>query len=105
LCASVAQLVLNAATERQWQRSAVTAPLERPALRLTHRVLASGGGILVPLALHCFQMLTSRHARRVSLIAALVTLVGAYAERAVVVFAGNASADRPADYFSTASQQ
>jgi hypothetical protein len=35
-------------------------------------------------------------------LAALATLVGGFVERAVIVFAGNASALRPQDYFRIA---
>lgn len=102
LAGAVAQLALVFATEQQWKRSGVAGPLEAADLRSAHRLVVLGLGILGPLAVHTVQTLTGRRSPFIAALAAIGVLAGAYAERAVIVFAGNRSADRPDDYFRTA---
>ena len=103
LAGAVAQLALALVTEQQWKRSGVAGPLEAPDIRPVHRLLVLGLGVVGPLAVHVVQVLTGRRSEFISTLAAIGALVGAYAERAVIVFAGNRSADRPDDYFRTSS--
>jgi hypothetical protein len=51
------------------------------------------------LVVHALHVLTGRRFDRLAALAALVSLIGAYAERAEVVFTGNSSADQAEVYF------
>ena len=54
---------------------------------------------LPPLLLHIVHRLTQRRSRTMSTLASVATLVGGYMLRSVLISAGNASAQRPDDYF------
>jgi formate-dependent nitrite reductase membrane component NrfD len=96
--AGAAQLALMLSTQRVWQRAGLTSS-QGSALRLA--ILAAG--VVGPLVVNVLHVLTGRRSARLAYLAAMATLIGAYAERAEVVFAGNASADRPEEYFRVAS--
>jgi formate-dependent nitrite reductase membrane component NrfD len=102
LAAGTAQLALTSSAEQTWTRAGVAHPLEEEPLASMHRLGVIGLGIALPLVVNTTHVLTGRRSRSLGLLAALVTLVGAYLERAVVVFAGNRSAERPDDYFHLA---
>jgi formate-dependent nitrite reductase membrane component NrfD len=99
LLASLLELVLTRRLDALWKRENLNAPLEKPPLKLLHRVGVLGLGILAPLAVHLLQALTGRDLRTASTLASVAALVGGYAQRAVVVLAGKQSAERPTDYF------
>jgi formate-dependent nitrite reductase membrane component NrfD len=100
---AAAQLALALSAEREWKARRVAGPLEAADIRPVHRLVVLGLGIVAPLIVHGAQLLTRRHSRSIASLAAAATLVGAYAERAVIVFAGNRSADRAEDYFTASS--
>ena len=95
-----AQLVLMLVTEREWQRRKL---VRHQSLAVASRLAILWAGIIGPLGVHILHVLTGRRSDRLACLAALASLVGAYAERAEVMFAGNASADRPDEYFRIAS--
>jgi formate-dependent nitrite reductase membrane component NrfD len=97
LVAGLVQLAAAISAEREWKDKGVFGPVETSSLAWVDRgVLQLGIG--VPLLVHTVQLVSGRRSNTVSLLAALVTLVGAYLERAMVVLAGNRSADRAEDY-------
>lgn len=98
LAASAAQLLLATLAERQWQRRSVSAPLDQQPLQTVYRLGVTGLGMVAPLAIHGLQTLTGRESARLTTVAAIATLAGGFAERAVLVFAGNQSAGRARDY-------
>jgi formate-dependent nitrite reductase membrane component NrfD len=97
LVAGLVQLTVGLWLEREWQARQLAAP--GPVQRLS----VQGVGIGLPLLLHGLAALTGRRSTRLSLLAAVATLIGAFAERASIVFAGNRSADRPEEYLRVAS--
>jgi hypothetical protein len=99
LLAGIVQLGCALSLEQHWKRTGVFEPVEGSRLALVDRAAVQGLGIGLPLLVHGLQALTGRHSRGLSVLAGLATLAGAYLERAVVVFAGNRSADRPEDHF------
>ena len=103
LAGAAAQLALALSADRTWKARGVAGPLEAADIRPFHRLVVLGLGIVAPLIVHGVQLLTHRRSRSIAALAAAATLVGAYAERAVIVFAGNRSADRAEDYFTTSS--
>jgi protein NrfD len=104
LLTSVVELVLSLGLDSLWKREHVDAPLEEPPLKLPYRVGALGLGVLAPLGVHLLQVLTGRELSTASSLASVAALVGGYAQRAVMIFAGKRSAERPTDYFRFTSQ-
>ena len=104
LLAAVAQLLLSLSLDREWRARGVDAPVTEGRLKLAHRVLAFGLGIVVPLLLNVAQLVFRPRTHRLSLLSAVAALTGAYAERAAMVFGGNQSAQRAEDYFRNALQ-
>jgi protein NrfD len=100
LAAGVAELALSVGTEAEWRRQGVAAPMQRQPISAAYRFGVLGLGVLAPLVVHAVQMLTGRHSRRASGLAAIATLIGGFILRAVMIFAGNDSARRPEDYFT-----
>ena len=98
LLLGVGELAAHAALWRTWHALGVHGALDTPRLALTYRVGMVGLGALVPTAIHAVQELGGRRSRVASLVAAAATIVGVFAERAVVVFGGNASARSATDY-------
>jgi formate-dependent nitrite reductase membrane component NrfD len=82
-----------------WKREHVDAPLHEPSLKLPYRVGVLGLGVLAPLLVHLLQVVTGRELRTASSLASVAALIGGYAQRAVMIFAGKRSAERPTDYF------
>jgi Polysulphide reductase, NrfD len=99
LMASGAELTLATALECQWQQQGVATPLRQQPTATAYRVGFYGLGLLAPLLLHSVHRLTQRRSRMVSTLASVATLVGGYMLRSVLISAGNASAQRPDDYF------
>jgi hypothetical protein len=94
LVCSGAQLALNLSIEREWDR------LGMSSARTRVLALASTIG---PLLLHVVSLITGRRSPALACIAAVATLAGAFGERAEIVFEGNASSDRPQEYFRITS--
>jgi protein NrfD len=99
LVALTAQLVLAKATEQQWKERQVDEPMERPRRKLVNRLAVTGLGTVVPLTLHAFSLISGRRGRALPAIASLSSLAGTFAERTLILYAGNDSAQRPQDYF------
>jgi protein NrfD len=97
LLASAAQLVCALSLEQQWKRKGVFGPLQTSTLAWVDRG-AVQLGMGLPLLVHGLQTLSGRRSGGLSALAAVATLTGAYLERAVIVLAGNRSADSPEDY-------
>jgi formate-dependent nitrite reductase membrane component NrfD len=100
LASALAQFVATRAVEQAWTHEGVAGPVEEPRFKLMLQGGALGLGTLLPLTIHLGQTLGGRQVRALTLLAAVTTLAGGYLERAVVVLAGNRSAERPKDYFA-----
>lgn len=98
LLIGLAEIATHAAIVRTWRRRGVAGPVEQTRLGTAHKVGVIGLGAVVPTAIHAAHQLRGRRTRAGTIVAAVATLVGVFAERAVVVFAGNESARRPVDY-------
>jgi formate-dependent nitrite reductase membrane component NrfD len=98
LVAGLVQLAAALSLERVWQANHL-----QTRVGLPQRVLIQGAGIGLPLLVHSLAVLTGRRSDRLSLLAAVCTLNGAYLERATIVFTGNRSAERPEEYLRVAS--
>jgi formate-dependent nitrite reductase membrane component NrfD len=99
LLTSMAELALAVRLDAVWKREHVDAPLHEPSLKLPYRVGVLGLGVLAPLLVHLLQVVTGRELRTASSLASVAALIGGYAQRAVMLFAGKRSAERPTDYF------
>lgn len=99
LAAGAAHLTLLRGTERAWRQHGVSAPIERGRLGALNRGGALGVGVLAPLGVHVVQQVIGRRSRVASFAAAVATIIGVFIEKVTIVFAGNESARRPADYF------
>jgi formate-dependent nitrite reductase membrane component NrfD len=102
LAASCLELVLTLRLDALWKREQVAGPLEEPPLARPYRFGVLGLGILAPLGVHALQVVTGRELHTASLLASVAALVGGYTQRAVMIFAGERSAERPRDYFRIA---
>lgn len=94
----IAELATHAVIVQTWRKHKIDGPLEGTRLGLVHKVGVIGIGAALPTAIHAAGQLRGRRSRRGTIIAAVATLAGVFAERAVIVFGSNESARRPADY-------
>lgn len=100
LVASATEMAVAVACDRRWKRTATDWPIKQdPKLTAAYRFGALGLGIGVPLAIHAVHVLTGRRSSWSSNLASTSALAGGFIQRAVLTFAGNASAERPEDYF------
>lgn len=99
LVTGAAELLFASLVERQWRRRQVDAPLQSGTLGSGWRFGVLGAGIIAPLMLHIADVLGGRESRALSTLSALSTLAGGFILRAVLVFGGNRSGQRPEDYF------
>jgi protein NrfD len=95
---SAAELALQEALIRRLREEGVAGPLAEGRGGLA-RLGVMGVSAALPLAVHARSVLTGHRSKRDRVLAALATLAGGYALRALLVFAGNQSAERPRDYF------
>lgn len=97
------ELVHALVVERSWRRHDVAHPLQKPKLRAAWYAGALGLGIVAPLLIHAAQLFgkhpRSRAAARAASLASILTLVGGFMVRSVLVLGGQVSAERPSDYF------
>lgn len=99
LAASATELALTVACDRRWSASQVGAPInENRKLATMYRFGVLGLGILVPLTIHGIHVATGRRRPWASRLADASALAGGYAQRLLLVNAGNDSATRPRDY-------
>jgi formate-dependent nitrite reductase membrane component NrfD len=101
---SAAELLLTLQLERLWKRAGLDTPLRRAPLAAPYRFGVLGLGILAPLGVHLLQVISGRELERLSRYVSVAALVGGYTQRAVVLFAGKRSAERPDDYFRYAAR-
>jgi len=99
LAATLAQLGLSRALERRWRAAGLSPVVDDPAARLAYQGGVVGLGMLVPLVLQAVALVGGRRWAGLTSLAAVATLGGGFAERALIVFGGNRTADRPALYF------
>gem|GEM_PF-1713742 len=99
LMAGGAELALATTLDRQCQQQGVATPLQQQPTATAYRIGFYGPGVLTPLLLHSIHRLMPRRSRTVSTLASIATLVGGYMLRSVLISTGNASAQRPDDYF------
>lgn len=99
LIASSAELALTLAADRRWRRQQLDAPLQGSSIAPAYRFGVLGLGIIAPLLAHAVNILSRRDSRAISAAAAVATLAGGFVQRAVMIFAGSASSQRPTDYF------
>jgi formate-dependent nitrite reductase membrane component NrfD len=99
LVASAAELLFGLIIDRRWRRSGVATPLQKGPLALLYWVGAVGLGVVAPLGSQLFQRTRGRRSRRLTIARAVAKLAGGLMLRAVLIYGGNRSAARPADYF------
>ena len=85
--------------EQSWTECGVEVPGKDPALRRVDTILVKGAGIYTPMLAHSLALVLGQAPGPFSPIASLATLIGSFAERWLIVKAGNRSADIPTDYF------
>ncbi len=98
LVTASAELLFAALISRGWRKDKVASPLRRPFIGLAWAGGVFGLGILTPLGIHLFERLTGRPSRRTSALASAAALIGGFLLRAVFVFGGHASGEKPQDY-------
>lgn len=97
-------LALSLLSKRHYRREGLDAPLqEGPAAACERGALLLGHG--VPLACYAFNLLSGRRSSTASLVASLSVIAGGYLTREALLRAGNASAERPRDYFRFARRR
>ncbi len=104
LTAGIAELLFAARVDRHWQAHQVAGPMRTPPLGPLWRGGVLGLGILIPLGLHLAQIFGGRKARPAGTLASIAALFGGFCLRAVFVYGGRRSAQRPRDYFRQAHQ-
>ncbi len=105
LVANSAELLSAGLIQGQWRRRRTATVLREQPFQPAWRLGVLGLGIFAPLAVHLAELLRGRPAGRLSRFAALATLFGGLALRAVFVFAGKESGRRPGDYFRLAQPE
>ena len=98
LIAGAAELLLMAIIGRRWRKAGVAAPVSRPTIGPVWALGAHGVGVIGPLAVHAYEM-SSHSNRKLNSLAAVATLIGGFMLRAVFIFGGKRSGERPQDYF------
>jgi formate-dependent nitrite reductase membrane component NrfD len=99
LIGGAAELLIESAVERKLEQEHVDSPLKEPQIAGVHR-LYKQLGIIAPLVLNGWVLLSGRRSRGLSLAASAAALLGGYLMRSVVLAAGRKSAHYPRDYFS-----
>lgn len=92
------ELALSMALRVHWRKIKLDTPLAGLPLPGAF-VGATAIGAAVPLSIHVASLVEGHACAKRAATAAVLTLAGAYALRAVVLFAGNRSAQSPIDYF------
>jgi formate-dependent nitrite reductase membrane component NrfD len=85
--------------EQDWAKQRLHGVADDPTMHRVDMLLVKGGGMILPSAIHLAMIITGRAPKPLSVLACVATLVGAFAERWLIVAAGNQSASRPTDYF------
>jgi protein NrfD len=93
------EFVMALLVERSWRRNNAIRPLNKEPYRSAWRFGFLGLGVLGPLSLHLTELGRGQRSRAVSAAAAIMTLVGGFVLRAVLVIGGNESAEDPVDYY------
>jgi protein NrfD len=99
---AVGQIVLYRRLERQWHQAGLSPVIDRPGFKLPYQGGVLGVGMALPLVLQIVSVCLGGRARWLNVVAALAALAGGYAERTLILFAGNRSADLPEVYFDVA---
>jgi protein NrfD len=99
LVGGIGELAAAVLVGQHWHRRHGAARIETPSGAPTGWWVASVLGIVAPLSIHLFEMVSGRRSRRASVIAALATLGGGYILRAAFIRSGNESAKSPQEYF------
>jgi protein NrfD len=99
LLASAVQLWSSRKVEQDWAKHRLRGVGDDPAMHRLDTLLVKGGGMILPSAIHMAIIMTGRTPKPLSAVSCAATLVGALAERWLIVAAGNQSASRPTDYF------
>jgi formate-dependent nitrite reductase membrane component NrfD len=95
---AISQLVITRSLDRQWRAAGLDRFVDRPAFKGVYRGGVVGLGMVLPLALQAVSLLSGGKLRWLMVPATLAALAGGYAERSLIVFAGNHSADDPDAY-------
>jgi protein NrfD len=96
---SSAELLFALLVGRRWQRGGAASPLQEEPVGAGWRLGVLGLGISLPLAVHFIDLIRGKGSRSSVALASSATLIGGFLLRAVFVFGGNRSAQRPGDYF------
>jgi protein NrfD len=99
IVAAIAQLVISRSLDRQWREAGLAPIVEQPGFRSAYQGGAVGLGAGLPLVFQIISLLGGgKRMRWLTVLAAIASLAGGYAERSLIVFAGNRSADSPELY-------
>jgi protein NrfD len=98
IISALVQIAISRSLDRQWQAAGLAPIVERPAFKGAYQGGALGLGVVLPLLLQVVSVLGGRRTRWLTVPAAIASLAGGYAERSLIVFAGNQSADSPEIY-------
>jgi formate-dependent nitrite reductase membrane component NrfD len=93
------ELVYALLVDRKLRRRQMAGYLDRHPIPAAWHVGVLGLGILAPLAVHTVELVRGRESRRLSTLAALLTLLGGLLLRAVFIFSGNPASRDPRNSF------
>ncbi|HEX3245137.1 MAG TPA: NrfD/PsrC family molybdoenzyme membrane anchor subunit [Chloroflexota bacterium] len=99
MLSAIAQLWSMRGLESAWSGSGIQSPNDEPSLHILDTALVKGVGIAAPMVVHLTMLGTGIGLRYLNVLAAIATLAGGFAERWLIVTAGNRSTNRPSDYF------
>jgi hypothetical protein len=98
LLASTMQLWSAHAVERDWAENGIQGRVGDRTLRRVDIGLVKGGGMMMPAAVQLAVLVTGRPLSPLAILASSGALLGALAERWMIVATGNRSASQPEDY-------
>ncbi len=98
--AATLELLIGTASDRIYRAKGVNTVLDEAPLGPAYHVVAEMAGTMLPVGLHIGNALRRRRSGALGSTASVAILVGSAALRMTMLYAGNASAKRPLDYFA-----
>jgi formate-dependent nitrite reductase membrane component NrfD len=98
--AAAAELALAHRSDSVYAARGVDTALRTAPIGPIYRLGAEIAGTLAPIGLYAANRLLTRRSGRLALPASLGVIIGSLALRMTILYAGNASARRPRDYFA-----
>ncbi len=99
LVSGMVELFFAVVVDNHWRKTRTGSSLKSRPLAWAWRGGVLGLGILIPLAMHVFQLATRKESHSLGQAASAAALIGGFLLRVVFVFGGRASALAPRDYF------